>query len=520
MAYDLMNGRSIRSALIVMTTLHSFVAESNSYVTTASQSYWVEEVARGLTFPTAIAWLPNADALITERRGSLRILRRGQIITADISGMPPVYESAFTGLKDIAVDPDFGTNGLIFLALSEGQYESYHTAVYSGKLEADQLKNLRRIFRSKDDFAGSANGVARILFLPDKTLLVAVPENNYYKKRAQQLNSHVGKIIRVTREGHIPSDNPFIGQPGALPEIWSYGHRVPTGLYFDDRTGQVWEVEPGPKGGDELNLLKAGGNFGWAVASWGFDYNGVLATQLQSGKGIEEPVLVWMQSPKSTPAGLTRYFGSTYPNWNGDFFVGHLTGRRLERLRIEGQTVVLQETLLQEFDERIREVKVGPDNHIYLLTDSEEGRVFRLRPGAPQEAQQKRVARRLQAQPKTESNLPPGDPLEGRVEFRARCAACHSVRGEIHGGKIGPDLSEVYGRRAGSLPDFNYSDVLAESPQVWDFGSMDLFIANPDGYMPGTNMLSAPVTDAEARRDIIAFLQDLGRTMDATGQQP
>jgi glucose/arabinose dehydrogenase len=198
-----------------------------------------------------------------------------------------------------------------------------------------------------------------MILLSDKTLLFSVAED-HAQRRAQQLESQMGKILRINLDGSIPRNNPFVSTPGAAPEIWSYGHRVPTGLYEDLQTREIWETEPGPRGGDELNLIRPGANYGWAEVSWGFAYDGKLEAPAQTAAGIEDPIAVW--TPSHTPSGIARYRGPTYPSWSGDYFIGNLNGKALVRLRIRDRKVVLQERMLLDLNERIREVKVGPDN--------------------------------------------------------------------------------------------------------------------------------------------------------------
>jgi glucose/arabinose dehydrogenase/cytochrome c2 len=502
----------VGSMLAMAATAHGDAGLRGSRATVDNQQYWVEEIARGLKFPSSIDWLPNGDALITERQGGLRVLRARGLDPKPIEGTPSSYQNLFNGLKEVIVDPDFKMNATVYLLLSEGTYDEHRTAVYRAEYDGDRLVAVKPIFRDHDGYSGVGHSSARMLLLADKTLLIAVPENNYYKHKAQRLDSHIGKMVRINRDGSIPHDNPFVGRAGALPEIWSYGHRVPTGLYQDAPSGNIWEVEPGPRGGDELNLLKPGGNFGWANVTWGFDYSGALAGPLQSSPGVEDPILVWMRTPRSTPAGLTRYHGETYLQWNGDFFVGHLAGARLERLRIEAGRVLFQETMLADLAERIREVKVGPDNHLYLLTDHQTGRVLRLRPGRASESESGRVARKLEQEALPSDALKdvgPGDPIKGQQAFVDHCAACHSVGNIVRGGQIGPDLADVYGRKAGAHSGFTYSSALTQSQQVWDSISLNLFIADPSGYIPGTAMVAPPVTDRNLRRHIVFFLEQL-----------
>jgi glucose/arabinose dehydrogenase/cytochrome c2 len=474
-----------------------------------TQPYWVEQVASGLKFPSAMAWLPDDDILILEREGRVRIVHDGAVDPRPLPGAPASFHNAYNGLKDIALDPDFRINHNLYLLISEGSYERHHAAVFRARYSAAGLVDLTRIFRSSDEMEGVGPCAGRMMFLADKTLLIAVSEDDSHKQMAQRLDSDIGKMVRINRDGSTPQDNPFLKIPGARPEIWSYGHRVPTGLYQDPQTGTIWEAEAGPLGGDKLNVLKAGGNFGWAKASWGFNYEGGAAAPMQAGPGIEDPILIWM--PSQDPAGLTQYRGSVYPLWDGDFFVGHLPNKELERVRVDGRHVMLQEKMLTDLAERIRDVKVGPDNHIYILTDHPNGRLLRLNPGRPHGDEVKRVAGKLDGgwhwDPSADfARLMPGDPQKGKQAFTERCSGCHSVGSVIQGGHIGPDLHAVVGRRAGSRADFKYSAALAGSPQVWGFVTLNLFIADPSRYAPGTAMSAPPVDDEEVRRDIVGFL--------------
>lgn len=498
-------------ALSTLLFLAPVVQAQDVRKTVVAEQYWVEEFASGLKFPSSMAWLPNGDMLVAEREGSLLLLRAPNFEPTPVMGLPPSYHDATNGLKDVALDPDFKSNRTLYLSLSDGTYERHRTAVYRARYtECCTLTSVERIFRSKDEFSSVGTSSARILFLADKTLLIAVPENNYYKQKAQQLSSHVGKILRINRDGTAPADNPFLKTPDALPEIWSYGHRQQSGLFQDQDSKAVWEVEIGPKGGDEFNLLKAGGNYGWSKVTWGFDYSSLSAGPLQSAPGVEDPVLVWMRSPRGTPSGLTRYRGAAYPSWNGDFFVGHLAGKKLERLRVDGANVVLQESMLMDLDERIRNVKVGPDGLIYLLTDHQQGRVLRLQPGRAEERPNLRVAHKLAAPPRFPglemAEIQPGDPIEGERAFIQRCAACHRAGTLVPGGEIGPDLADVYGRKAGSQPGFAFSAALTQSEQIWDNISLNMFMADPAGYVPGTAMTAPPITNLQVRRDIVGFL--------------
>lgn len=479
--------------------------------------YWVEQVAEGLRFPSSMAWLPNGDMLITERAGGLRIVRSGRLDPEPIQGTPQSYRAGLNGLREVLLDPDYANNQTLYFLTSEGNAEQYHAAVFRGRYAASGLSGVERIFRSKDAMSGAHSIAGRMLFLPDKTLLVAITASiSQNKALAQQLNSHIGKIVRINRDGSVPADNPFVTTPGALPEIWSYGHRVQLGLYRDERTGELWEVDSGPRGGDEINLLKAGANYGWAKASWGFEYdNKGSGASVQTAEDVEEPVLVW--TPSVTPAGFTRYYGSVFPHWQGDYFVGQLTGKALERLRIENSRVIFQEYMLLDLDERIRDVQVGPDGYVYLLTDRASGRVLRLQPGKPSSKQLSRVARKLEiastplatdatrAEKNTENV---SHALSGRQAFIENCAGCHAISGVIEGGDIGPDLGKVAGRRIGHAAGFDFSAAMRRAPGEWSAATLDRFLVSPEAYIPGTRMQMAPITDSTIRQRIISFLTE------------
>ncbi|WP_161830717.1 PQQ-dependent sugar dehydrogenase [Steroidobacter agaridevorans] len=493
-------------------------AETMVRTSGGAQTYWVEQLAEGLNFPSSMAWLPNGDILITERMGNLRVMHKGKLDPQPVPGTPPSYHSVYDGIRDIALDPDFKNNRLLYLYLSEGTFESRRAAVYQARLDRGGLANPRRIFLSSEAVGGaSVSIVSRMTLLKDGTLLFGVAED-HAQARAQDLHSHMGKILRIHRDGSIPVDNPFINTPGALPEIWSYGHRIPMGFYQDPSTGELWEIEPGPRGGDELNLLKAGANYGWAKASWGFAYlNKGLEAPVQSGPGIEDPVYVWM--PSVTPAGITRYVGGVFPPWDGDLFIGNLSGKALLRLKISDRQVVVQERMLHDLDERIRDVRLGPDGYLYLLTDHQNGRVLKLRSGYPAESDQARVARKL-GQPMAipgpglpkggEEQLAlmqPGDFAQGRQEFLERCAGCHSISPSISGGELGPDLENVYDSFMGRKRGYEYSTSMSGRALIWDFATLNQFLAAPQHLAPGTKMTAPPVTDAQTRRNIIGFLK-------------
>lgn len=340
--------------------------------------YAVDTVATGLTNPWSLAFLPGGDLLVTEKYGALRWYAKGADTGRIVTGTPRAWRREDSGLLEVALDPRFGENHFIYLSFSEGDSAANHTALFRGRLEGDRLLDGRVLFRASPDKAGAGHPGGRIAFLPDETLLLSIGEGFDYRDQAQALGSDLGKIVRLDREGRPPADNPLADTAGARPELYTVGHRNPQGLLVDPRDGTVWEHEHGPKGGDEINRIRPGLNYGWPLTTFGVDYSGELVSTKQKAQGIETPVLVWV--PSIAPSGFALYLGTAFPEWTGDFFVGALAERSLHRVRLRNGEVVLQETMLRELKARIRDVRTGPDGLLYLVTDDANGSVLRLRP--------------------------------------------------------------------------------------------------------------------------------------------
>ncbi len=472
--------------------------------------YWVREITDKLDQPTSIIWLPGGDMLVPERSGHIKMLRRDGTVSGEVAGLPASYNGPFDGIRDVVLDPDFGKNRLIYIYLMEGSFESRRAAVYRGKLEGGVFSDARRIFQSKDTISGTWSFATRMILLRDGTLLMGIAED--HTVHAQDLGSHIGKTLRINRDGSIPGNNPFRTVSGALPEIWTYGHRTPSGFYQEADPTKLWEVEIGPRGGDEINLIEPRNNYGWAKVSMGFAYNnGGLLAPLQSQEGMIDPVHNW--TPSVTPAGIMRYEGTVYPGWRGDLFVGNLTGKAVRRLRVQGRTVMLEERMLSDLGERIRDVKTGPDGKIYVVTDGT--RLLRLEPGAPRGGEQ-RATRKLAelaravgytGPPDEAGYLKSADVAAGKRHFMQLCSGCHSIEGAGSGGAIGPDLTGVYRRNVGTVRGYRYSDILNHAPRDWDHTNLDLFLKNPASLFPGTAMPAVPLNNAADRRDLIAYLK-------------
>jgi len=363
----------------LVTVLCSLTAAAAAGKQSTEPPYRVEVVATGLKFPWSLAFLPNGDALVTEKFGELRILRKGVLDPAPVTGGPQnVLKEGDSGLLDVVLDPAFETNLTVFIAFNEGTKEQNHLAVFRAKFDGASLSGGKVIFRSSPEKAGPQHSGGRMVFLPDGTFLVTVSDGFTYRDAAQDLDSDLGKVLRLDRDGHVPRDNPFVGKEGARPEIFTYGHRNALGILVDPRNGDIWLHENGPKGGDEINLLKPGLNYGWPKTTFGVDYSGELVSKLQKAPGITDPVVVW--TPSIAPSGFTLYLGEKFPQWTGDFFVGALAEKSIRRVKIRNGNWTEQQILLRELDTRIRDVRTGPDGNIYALTDKDKGQVLRLSP--------------------------------------------------------------------------------------------------------------------------------------------
>jgi aldose sugar dehydrogenase len=350
----------------------------------SADRYEVEAIGPPLAGPWSLAFLPDGRFVVTEKHGGVRIMRSDGSATEQLSGGPEhVLQKEDSGLLDIVLDPDFATNRNVYIAFAEGTEEANRTAVWKGRLDDDQLLKGQVIFRVKEPKKGAAHPGGRMLFLPDKTLLLTVGDGFDYRDKAQDPASHLGKVLRITRDGQAPPDNPFARRPGYAPEIWTLGHRNPQGLTRDSATGRIWQHEHGPRGGDEINDLVAGGNYGWPRASFGIDYDGKLITDRQHVDGMIDPRFVW--SPSIAPSGLAIYHGAVHPDWEGRLLVGALASRLLAQVRVNPQNGLLAEEgrWLVGLKARIRDVRVAPDGNVYLLTDDAQGRLLRIVRPAP-----------------------------------------------------------------------------------------------------------------------------------------
>ncbi|WP_417567026.1 PQQ-dependent sugar dehydrogenase [Marinobacter sp.] len=345
----------------------------------SEMNYSVETVASGLERPWSLAFLPAGGALVTERPGRLRrISDAGRLLEAPITGVPAVFNDGQAGLFEVVLSPEFSENRMIFLSYACGTRSANHLCVAKGRLEGEALEGVTEIFRATPAKYGNAHYGGRMAWLPDSTLVVTLGDGFDFRERAQDLSSHLGKIVRLNPDGIVPGDNPFFGREGVLPEIYSYGHRNVQGLLYDPVEDRLIAHEHGPRGGDEINLIKPGNNYGWPVITHGIDYTGALVSPFTEREGMEQPLLYW--SPSIAPSGMTRYWGDLFPAWRGSLLVGALADRSVHRVELDGLRAKDSETLFKELNERIRDVVSGPEGAVYLLTDSPEGRVLRILP--------------------------------------------------------------------------------------------------------------------------------------------
>jgi aldose sugar dehydrogenase len=335
-------------------------------------------VAKGLEHPWGLAFLPDGRMLVTERPGRIRLVERDGRLSEPLGGVPKVFASGQGGLLDVTLSPNFASDRLVYLSYSEPGEGGAGTAVARGRLGARALENVQVIWRQAPKVSGPNHWGSRLLFARDGTLFVTTGDRFNYREQAQDLSGTLGKVIRINADGSIPRDNPFVGRDGARPEIWSYGHRNVQAAALQPETDQLWTIEHGARGGDELNHPQPGRNYGWPVITYGVDYSGAKIGEGTAKKGMEQPVYYW--DPVIAPSGALFYTGDAFPDWKGDLFVGSLKPGLLVRLHLDGDRVIQEERYLGNLDERIRDVRQGPDGFIYLLTDSPGGRIFRIEP--------------------------------------------------------------------------------------------------------------------------------------------
>lgn len=377
----------LATAAMTLTTASTLVAQDpGEFRRSAWHDYRIVTVAEGLVNPWAMAFLPNGDMLVTERPGRLRIVRDGELLPGSVEGLPDIYVRGQGGLLDIVPHPDFGSNHLVYISYSKPQGDDASTtAIIRARFENDALHDVEELFEANS--AGRGHYGSRIIFDGQGHIFFSVgdrqapPRGDLENHPAQDRSNHHGTINRLMEDGSIPADNPFAGQDGIEPSIYSYGHRNPQGLIFDPATGNIWSTEHGPQGGDEVNLVTGGLNYGWPVVGYGVNYgSGSKIHEATMREGWENPRHIWV--PSIGTSGLMMYDGERFPAWRGDLFAGGLTGEVLVRISLDRDVVTGSENLVQRIG-RIRDVRQGPDGFIYLALEDRRGEpssIVRLEP--------------------------------------------------------------------------------------------------------------------------------------------
>jgi len=340
-------------------------------------SYVVQTVITGLNRPWSVASLPDGRALVTEMSGRLLIVAvDGTSSQVELNGLPPIFQQGgVTGLMDVVLDPQFEQNGWLYLTMGYGDADANGTRLLRARLVGDRIEDVRVLFSSTLKARAGNNG-GRIAFLGDGTLVLSLGDGSVRREEAQNLANHLGKVVRLDRQGRPPADNPFVDQAGAAPEIYSVGHRNAQGIAVDPTTGDLLITEHGARGGDEINQILPGGNYGWPIVTGGIDYPFAQITPFRRLRGYQDAILEWI--PSIAPAGLAIYDGPMFPEWRGDLLVPALKERAVRRVLRDGRRVVGQQLLLGDLNERIRDVKVASDGAVYVLTDGQNAKLLRI----------------------------------------------------------------------------------------------------------------------------------------------
>ena len=382
----MMQARStaVLAALLTVLAAPGAAEQTQAPARTTKQQLRVETYARGLAYPWGLAFLPDGRLLLTERPGRMRLIGKDGRLSPSLRNVPTVQAIGQGGLLDVALGPDFTSSKLVYFSFSEpreGGGSATAVARATLVLEGDggRLDDVKVVFRQQPAAGGTRHFGSRLVFARDGNLFITLGERGQSAK-AQDLNTHYGKVVRLRSDGTVPPDNPFVNRADARPEVWSYGHRNIQAAALHPVTAKLWTIEHGARGGDELNIPLAGRNYGWPVITYGRDYSGAKIGEGTAKKGMEQPVYYW--DPSIAPSGMAFYTGDLIPEWKGSLFVGALSGQALHRLALDGDRVTGEEVLLESQGERIRDVRAGPDGALWLLTDDPQGRVLRIVPAS------------------------------------------------------------------------------------------------------------------------------------------
>ena len=367
----------LKRGLVFLLSLIAWPAAAQSFQS-AEHPFRVVTLVSGLEHPWGLAFLPDGRILVTEKPGRLRIVKDGKLDSRPVAGLPPVTVHGQGGLMDVALHPRFGETGWIYLSYAARGVDGVGTEVARGKFAGDRLEDVEVIFRQQPKGNTGRHFGSRLVFDRAGYLYITLGDRGDME-RAQKPGDHAGSVIRLHDDGRVPADNPFVGKPGWKPEKYTLGNRNQQGAALHPQTGALWTHEHGPQGGDEINVIRAGVNYGWPVITYGVEYG--VGTKIGEGTakpGMAQPIHYWV--PSIAPSGMAFYTGARFPRWKGDLFVGALRDQMLVRLRLDGEKVVKEERLLRNVLGRIRDVRDGPDGYLYLLTDETKGVVARLEP--------------------------------------------------------------------------------------------------------------------------------------------
>ena len=349
---------------------------SNQASAQGMAGYNLETVVDGLDSPWGLAILPDGDMLITELTGDLRHIRNGKLVAQAVAGVPQSLYGGQGGLMDIVIHPNYDENRYVYLSLSVGTDDANALRVIRGRFTGTALEDISTIFESAPSKNTLVHYGARMAFLPDNTLLINVGDGFDLREQAQNLSNHFGSLVRVTDDGKVPQDNPFIGVAGAQPEIYSYGHRNQQSIAVERGSGKIYQTEHGPRGGDELNLIEPGKNYGWPVATFGIDYSGARISPYTSYEGTKQPLVDW--TPSIGPSGMTIYDGAQFPDWQGDIFVSSLIYSKIIHIDMVDGAPQRQSDMFSEIGDRLRDIRTGADGALYILSEGDNGKLWRV----------------------------------------------------------------------------------------------------------------------------------------------
>lgn len=364
----------MKSSLRVILFCLSFAIPQAAFAT----EYTLETIAEGFTYPWCVEFLPNGNYLLSMRDGELRVVGADGTIGEPIANVPNTYVASQGGFFDVVLDPEYAQNKTLYLAFAYGDAKNNATRVIKAQLNDNALQNIETVFTVSPMKRGPVHYGGKLLFLADGTLLLTTGDGFDYREAAQDTFSQLGKIVRMNTDGSAPVDNPFADGKQGDPMVWSYGHRSPQGLAWNPDTGTVYMHEHGPMGGDEVNIVKPGSNYGWPAITYGLNYSGAYVSPFTEAPGMKQPIKQW--TPSIAPSGLLFYRGDKFPAWQGSLFVGALVDEEVRRLSLNDDVVAAEETLFSELGARIRDIREGPNGFLYILTDSDEGKLVRVLP--------------------------------------------------------------------------------------------------------------------------------------------